>query len=141
MKLTFTCGLPGSGKTTKAEQYASEHDVALIKLDDYTYHYREGFLPKDILSFAYADIISALNAGKNVLYDSVNPTKAERKHLIESLPSGTEIECLYMNTPFEQCAIRGKKMWTEIFARNFETPISDEGFTVIECFDGIDQTA
>lgn len=137
MTFTVMCGLPCSGKTTKANELAEQSGATLIRLDDYTHFYLDGYKPQDILSFVLRDIGNALERGEDVIYDAVNATADERRQVIEMVGvKDCRVVCIYMQTPVEICVARDKTRWAAIFAQRFEPPTETEGFELIDRDDG-----
>lgn len=139
MTLTMMCGLPNSGKTTKANNIAEETGATIIRVDDYTHLYQDGYKPNQILEIVINDTKSALECGENVVYDAVNATKSERKQLFDNFSTIADVVCVYMDTPAEMCVSRDKHGWSSIYARFFEVPTTDEGFELVCCKDGVDK--
>ncbi|MCQ2077810.1 MAG: ATP-binding protein [Bacteroidaceae bacterium] len=138
MTFTMMCGLPNSGKTTKASDLAAQTGATLIRLDNYTHLYLEGYKPRNILDLAIADISAALECGEDVIYDSVNATAYERGLVVEAVENkGCSIVCIYMNTPVEVCCERDNTVWAAAYAQRFEMPTETEGFEVIISNDGV----
>lgn len=141
MTLTMMCGLPNSGKTTKANNIAEETGAVIIRVDDYTYLYEQGYKPQQMLEIVHNDVRANLESGHDIIYDAVNATAVERqqlKNIVE--PFGVRVVCVYMATPTEMCVSRDKHGWSSFYARFFEEPTEDEGFELIICKDGIEET-
>lgn len=139
MTLTMMCGLPNSGKTTKANNIAEETGATIIRVDDYTYLYQEGYKPNQIIEIVINDTKSAIERGEDVVYDAVNATKSERKQLFDNFSTIADVVCVYMDTPTEMCVSRDKHGWSSFYARFFEAPTIDEGFEIVCCKDGIEE--
>lgn len=140
MTLTIMCGLPNSGKTTKANNIAEETGATIIRVDDYTHLYQEGYKPNQIIEIVINDTKSVLGRGEDVVYDAVNATKSERKQLFDNFSTIADVVCVYMVTPAEMCIKRDKSGWSSFYARIFEEPTEDEDFELIICKDGIEET-
>ena len=131
MKLILMVGLPASGKTTLAQEYAEEFDCELIEYDKVA-----GFNKRDVI---LSMIDSYLQEGKDVILDGLYVAKKRRIRPIEVGRSyGAEI-CLYMvDTPYEECIENNKKREhpiDESFIRLadvlYEEPTEDEYDTLI----------
>lgn len=138
MTLTIMCGLPNSGKTTKATALAESTGATLIRHDDYysrvitttTFVKKEHL--EQVTQLVLNDIKAHLENGEDVIYDAVNNTIASRQKVIETCAvDGCRYVCVYMDTPLDQSLERDKSGWTSVFSRNFEIPTEDEKFDEI----------
>lgn len=137
MNLILLCGIPNSGKTTKATSIAEETGYTLVRYDDYS-HLIKDHHAYEIVDIVQKEVADKLNSGQNVVYDAVNRTKAKRMELL-SMCKGHHCTCVYMDTPTEICVERdnSKVGWSALFAQIFEVPTEDEGFDkFIICHDG-----
>jgi len=138
MKLTFMCGIPNSGKTTKAATLAEQTGDILISLDEYTHLYEDGYMPIDVFEAAIADINAALDRGENVIFDAVNGNEFERQKLVNDCAhEGCEFQCIYMETPVDTCIERDSFIWSELISKHFEIPTANNGYELIVSADGI----
>lgn len=146
MKLYIMCGLPDSGKTTKAAALAEETGATVISHDAY---YKTVIRPSDVVTRemlervtenALADVKTHLENGEDVIYDAVNHTVESRKNVLEKCAvEGLHTVCLYLDTPLEQCEARNR-MWARTFQRSLEVPTESEGFDeLIISMDGRNQ--
>ena len=134
MKLYIMCGLPDSGKTTKAAALAEETGATVISHDAY---YKTVIRPSDVVTRemlervtenALADVKTHLENGEDVIYDAVNTKAKNRRAVLEKcMVEGVYTVCVYIATPLEVCESRGG-MWSRVFAQSFEPPTPDEGF-------------
>ena len=109
--LFILCGYPYAGKSHVARELIARTGIASVSIDD-IFHER-GFdwdtnrLPnaqdwEGIFDTSYAKIKELLQAGKNVLYDSTNHTKASRDRLREVARSvGAASYVIYVETAVE----------------------------------------
>ena len=131
MKLIIMVGLPASGKTTLAEEYAEEFDCELIEYDKVIAPNKK----ETILSM----IDGFLKDGKDVILDGLYVAKKRRTEPIEVGRSYDAEICLYMvDTPYEECIENNKKREhpiDEVFIRLadvlYEEPTEDEYDTLI----------
>ena len=141
MKLTMMCGLPNSGKTTKAAALARETGAALVTWDEHARRVGKVLQQDEIREAVVSAIRAALEDGRDVVYDAVNATAEERKRIAEACTrgiDGVQTACMFMDTPVDICMPRDRFGWARAFARFFRPPTEDEGFGErIVCRDGI----
>ena len=83
-------GIPASGKSTFAKNFASFHKgYKIVSTDDIRWKLFgnpsiQGN-PKRIFAIAYKEIISYLNSGHNVIFDATNISRKNRANLINFL--------------------------------------------------------
>lgn len=88
-KFIMMCGLPGSGKSTYAKKHFVGENVVYLSSDEL----REELLGDEnnqeengkIFEEMERRTISALKAGKNVIYDACNTSYKKRSHLIKQI--------------------------------------------------------
>lgn len=80
--LHLMCGLPGSGKSTKAQALAQSLDAVIVSADDYFMRGGRYIFDAEQLPLAHADCqahaSAALAAGRAVIVDNTNLRKAHR---------------------------------------------------------------
>lgn len=121
--LFILCGFPYAGKSFVAKELKKSTDVFYVAIDD-IFH-RQGFdwntntLPnndewRNIFDESYEISKSALQEGKNVLYDSTNQTVASRDKLREVAYSvGAETKVIYVQCSPETVWKRWEKSTLE----------------------------
>ena len=143
-KLIILCGIPGSGKTTYANDYMKRNINALhlcsdaIRKELYGDENIQGN-PGDIFTLMQKRAIDALNNGRDVIYDATNITRKDRAGIIASCPRFAKIECHIIWAPIETCIERdstrertvGKGVIDRMLKR-FQAPYYDEGIDEIE---------
>ena len=143
-KLIILCGIPGSGKTTYATKYISEHSNTVHLNSD---NIRKELLGDEatqgdnnlIFSRMQNRAIDGLNFGYNVIYDATNMTRKDRAGIIAVCPKFAKIECHIIWAPIETCIERdverkrtvGKEVIDRMLKR-FQAPYYDEGIDEIE---------
>lgn len=143
-KLILLVGIPGSGKTTYAEDYI-EQNADTIHLSSDTIRkelYGDESIqgnPADVFSLMQKRAIEALNNGQNVLYDATNITRKDRASIINICPKFTKIEVHVIWAPIEVCierdAARDRTVGKEVIDRmlkRFQAPYYDEGIEEIK---------
>ena len=104
-------GLPGSGKTTFAKEFLSEHpgmeyfspDQYYEKINGDECDRRNTF---EVWHTMFGDIHKAEVEGKDVLIDSDNITYAQRTQWLEWFPDFEAHHLMYFERPFELCLER-----------------------------------
>jgi predicted kinase len=129
MELVVFVGLPGSGKSTYYQRELSSTHT-LVSKDRMSPHNRR--------VQQKAQIAEALQKGRSVAVDNTNPTRADRKELIElGRALGARVVCLYFPLPAKDCVARnqqreGKARVPNVaifaIAKKLEPPSLDEGF-------------
>lgn len=142
--LIILVGPPGSGKTTYATKYISEHSN--------TVHLNSDNIRKElwgdeatqgdnslIFSRMQNRAIDGLNFGCNVIYDATNMTRKDRAGIIAACPKFAKIECHIIWAPIETCierdAERKRTVGKEVIDRmlkRFQAPYYDEGINEIK---------
>lgn len=148
-KFIMMVGLPGSGKSTWAKEYAktSENETVILSSDEI----REelfGSCGADIQTAENHEKVfttmfrrtkSALAEGKDVIYDATNLKKKHRIHLLRGLQ---DVQCLkvcqLLILPYEECVRRNnerestvpeKVMWK--MYTGFQPPHDSEGWDYV----------
>lgn len=150
-RLIILCGLPGSGKSSYAEE--------LLKINN-TFGFNEEFVVHSsdaIRAELFGDAGSQedngrvfelmqrrtrddLKAGKTVVYDATNITRKSRKSAIACAnPAKDTIECYVIWTSPEECirrdSLRDRKVGAAVIEkmlRRWQSPWKDEGFDVVD---------
>ncbi len=143
-KLILLVGIPGSGKTTYAKEYARTHEETvhlssdLIRAELYGDEFTQGD-PVRVFGLMQKRAIEALNGGKSVLYDATNMTRKDRSGIIAACPRHAQVEAHIIWAPIETCIERdarrdrtvGRAVIDKMLKR-FQAPYYDEGFDSIE---------
>ncbi len=118
----FLCGLPGSGKTTRARELVREHDAVVFSEDVWI---RDLYDPPAIHDDAARDRVKAvqleialdlLRRGIDVVFDWGVWARSERDHYRAVVAeTSAEFVLIYLNVPLEELQRR-------VAARNVELP-------------------
>ena len=142
--LIILCGIPGSGKSTYAQNYIKQNPNAVHLSSDATRKELYGDEsvqgnPGDVFSLMQKRAIEALNNGRSVIYDATNITRKDRQGIISVCPKFAKIECHIIWAPIEECIERdfkrertvGKEVIDRMLKR-FQAPYYDEGMSEIK---------
>lgn len=143
VKLIILCGIPGSGKTTYAQNYIKEHggihlSSDLIRKELYGDESIQGN-PQEVFSLMQKRAIDTLNDGHDIVYDATNITRKDRSGIISLCPKFVQIECHIVWAPIAACIERdasrertvGKAVIDKMLKR-FQPPFVDEGIDEIK---------
>lgn len=142
-KLIVLCGIPGSGKTTYAQEYIKKYgglhlSSDLIRKELYGDESTQGN-PSEVFALMQNRAIEALNNGMTVLYDATNITRKDRSNIIAACPKFVQIEAHVIWAPIEKCieqdAARNRTVGTAVIdkmLKRFQSPFYDEGFDEIK---------
>ena len=143
-KLIMLCGLPGSGKSTYANDYAARNNNVVhlssdaIRAELYGNESTQGN-PAEVFGVMQKRAIEALNNGQDVVYDATNITRKDRSGIIGVCPKFAKIECHIIWAPIEICiqrdAERERTVGKEVIDRmlkRFQAPYYDEGIDEIK---------
>lgn len=154
-KLILLVGIPGSGKTTYAQEYARTHnDVVhlssdLIRAELYGDESIQGD-PAEVFSLMQKRAVDALKSANSVLYDATNMTRKDRAGIIAVCPIYAQIEAHVIWAPIETCierdANRDRTVGLAVIDKmlnRFQAPYYDEGFDDIKIIkpDGFNESA
>ena len=143
-KLIMLVGIPGSGKTTYAKEYARIHDDTIhissdsIRAELYGDESIQGD-PATVFSLMQKRAVEAIKSGKTVLYDATNMTRKDRSGIIDACPRYAQVEAHVVWAPIEICVERdsnrdrtvGRAVIDKMLKR-FQAPYYDEGFDDIK---------
>ena len=143
-KLILLVGIPGSGKTTYAKEYARTHDETihlssdLIRAELYGDESIQGD-PVKVFGLMQKRAVEALKSGKSVIYDSTAMTRKDRAGIIAACPRHAQIEAHIIWAPIETCVERdanrdrtvGRAVIDKMLKR-FQAPYFDEGIDDIK---------
>ena len=128
-------GRPASGKSTLTDRYFTPHSYVTVNRDTL------GTQQKCL-----AAAKTALKAGKSVLVDNTNPSKATRTAYIDLAKEfKVPVRCIHLNIPLElshhlnlyrQTKSKGKQrrvpeVGYRVYDKNFEKPETAEGFAEV----------
>lgn len=149
-KLIILCGLPGSGKSSYAENYKAVDDAIY---NDFTIIHSSDAIREELFGDAGSQEDNAkvfelmrkrtqedLKAGKTVIYDATNITRKARKSAIACAhPTNDTVECHIVWAEPEECirrdSLRARKVGPAVIdkmLRRWQSPWTDEGFDKIE---------
>ena len=142
--LIVMCGLPASGKSTYSEWLAKSGVFQrvcpdLIRKDLYGDENIQGD-GKKVFSTAHYQMATIGNLRGNVVFDATNIDRKTRKDLVKKMrPHFDIIICKWFSTPLLLCKLRNAKRERQVpeevldsMWERFRTPMSDEGFDIIE---------
>ena len=143
-KLIILVGIPGSGKTTYAKEYARVHDNTIhissdsIRAELYGDESIQGN-PVEVFSTMQNRTVDTIISGKNVLYDATNMTRKDRAGIINSCLKHAQIEAHIIWCPIETCIERDANRERTVglavidkMLKRFQAPYYDEGFDDIK---------
>lgn len=142
--LILCVGIPGSGKTTYAQKYISEHNNIIHLSSDGIREELWGDEAtqgdnNEVFSLMQNRAIEALNNGQSVVYDSTGMTRKDRSYIISQCPKFVKIEAHIIWAPIETCikrdANRERTVGKEVIDRmlkRFQAPFYDEGIDEIK---------
>ena len=149
-KLIILCGLPGSGKSSYAEQFKAVDDAFCT---DITVIHSSDAIREELFGDAGSQedngrvfelmrkrTMEDLKAGKTVIYDATNITRKARKSAIACAhPTHDTVECHIVWAEPEECirrdSLRDRKVGPEVIdkmLRRWQSPWIDEGFDKVE---------
>lgn len=141
MRLYMLVGLPGSGKSTWAENHKDEYKFKIISSDKIRGEmFGDESCQEDngkIFQIMNQRTMQTLSEGYDVCYDATNISRKSRKSilsLINNSKDNIEVIAIVFNTPFYQCLLnnnsRSRKVPPEAIKRmmgQFEIPVKGEG--------------
>ena len=145
-KLIVMCGLPGSGKTTKAKTLSEEYNATYISSDDLRKEMLGDENNQDNNESVFIEMnkrtADELRRGNNVIYDSCNISCKRRIALIQTMKRyNPEFICALVYKTYEDCLIdnrdRSRVVPDGVIKRmlmNFYFPQKFEGWNEIKIF-------
>lgn len=146
--MIMMCGLPGSGKTQRAQELAaqiretkgactvlSSDNIRKELFDDENYQEKNN----KVFRVLHERARERLRDGESVIFDATNLSRKKRKAFLTSLKNITCYTCCYlMPTPYKKCLKNNKKRKRvvpvsviERMYKSFNVPYYDEGFDYI----------
>lgn len=142
--LYIMIGLPGSGKSTYAENICARNRTTLVSTDEIRRELWGSAADQqrgdEVFNEAYRRIEIALVAGDDVVFDATNLKGRNRRYLCRRFrPIAEEIKAIYIKASIETCiaadSLRARKVGAEVITRMAGTmtePSLEEGFDSIE---------
>lgn len=139
-KILAISGIPGSGKTTLANQLAQQYNATVHSYDNMTGANTKESMDGSVKR-AWLEAISAdLRAGKSVVCDGLNLTVKDREEVLSAV---ADIPCkkvlIIKNVPLETCLQRNRQRRARLpdfvleqSAERWEEPTLDEGWDEIK---------
>ena len=150
-KLIVLCGLPGSGKSSYAEQlvninntFTSDEEIVIHSSDAIRKElFGDAGSQEDngrVFELMHKRTREDLKAGKTVIYDATNITRKARKSAIACAhPTNDTVECHVIWAEPEECirrdSLRDRKVGRAVIdkmLRRWQSPWKDEGFDTVE---------
>ena len=142
MKLIMLVGLPGSGKSTKAEEFRRQgyiiHSPDVIR-NELNLHSNDD--TQKVYDILHEHILADMNKGKDIVYDSTNLTRRRRLKFLNLIRKyDYEKICHVLLTPLDLCKERNSQRVGYSKVPNNELnrmsemitiPMSDEGWDKI----------
>lgn len=151
-KLYMLVGLPASGKSTWVEKQKFDSKVAIVSTDKHIDEYAKslGKTYNEVFAEYYniakklmnAEIESAVNAQKHIVWDQTNTTKASRVLKLKQIPDNYLKIAIVIALPQEKehdrrlKSRKGKIISQRVISQmkeGYEKPELSEGFDSIRC--------
>ena len=142
-KMYLMCGLSGAGKTTFAKEFAKEHNLTYISIDDF-YKKAGGIYNDETGFYVWIEFYKTIHMLEwlhcDILIDTNAPTFVKRQQFIDWFPSFDEYNLIYIAIDDEELrkknnASRGRIVPADEMFRmrkEFESPVeffSDNSLT------------
>jgi predicted kinase len=137
-------GIPGSGKSTYANQCKNDSTIYLssdlIRKELYG---DEGCQDDSsrVFNLMHERTLEALKSGYDVIYDATNLTRKSRRSILSQIPAYVNKKCVIVWAPISYCIsrdmCRGRVVGEAVIdkmLKRFEAPFYDEGFDDIEVY-------
>lgn len=112
MKVIFTVGLPGSGKSTFVKQLAISENAVILSSDAIRQElFGDATKQKSRVVFRtlYERLNNLVAKGFSVIVDATNIERDRRVFALRKLPSNIKKECYYFDTPYSICVARNQQ--------------------------------
>lgn len=153
--LYIMCGLPASGKTTKAKEIVAEEGAEYVSSDEIRKElYGDESCQSDnqkVFEHYYKRMNQYLSEGKDVVIDSTNVTLKSRKRIFSECKVNCEKFIYVIATPIEICYENDLKRERHVgkeaidkFWKSFQFPQDFEGFsgtTVINLYSNVSKVS
>jgi predicted kinase len=134
------CGVPGSGKSTKAAQISQERNIPILALDDYREKMNVGGDGDQgaVVDAAEKDALDLLRARKPFIWDATNIFRDIRSSVVALFAKyHASVRIVYVEAPwkvmFERNAQRSRKVPEDVIvkmAEGLEMPSPNEAHVV-----------
>ena len=155
-RLIMMVGLPGSGKSTIAERYKNneaffEREVVIHSSDsirEELFGERDQTQNQKVFDELHSRVKRDLDKGLTVIYDATNLSRKKRRHVINNIAKGHNVECLFLWVGIDRLfAINQERSEEEKLPREkleqlvktTHVPLYEEGFKKIEFIDVYDE--
>lgn len=138
MKVIFTVGLPGSGKSTFVKQLAQRENAVVLSSDAIRQElFGDATKQKSRVVFRtlYERLNSLVAKGFSVIVDATNIERERRMFALRKIPSTAQKVCYYFDTPYSICVARNQQrkrhvplIVMEKMRKHLEFPTVGEGF-------------
>lgn len=138
MKVIFTVGLPGSGKSTFVKELAKRENAVILSSDSIRDElFGDATKQKSRMVFRtlYERLNNLVAKGFSVIVDATNIERERRIFALRKLPSAIKKECYYFDTPYVTCVDRNQQrkrhvplIVMEKMRKHLEFPTIGEGF-------------
>ncbi len=143
-KLIIMVGLPGSGKSARANQLAVLRDFTVLSSDsirkELSGSEQDQTQNDKVFRILYKRMNDLLSKGERVIIDATNTTIKARKRILSECKVPCYKEVQLVATPIEECLSRDKLRERSVgeevirkFEQSFQCPQYFEGFDYIEC--------
>ena len=138
MKVIFTVGLPGSGKSTFVQKLAKEENAFILSSDTIRQElFGDASKQKSRVVFRvlYERLNEHMAKGHSVIVDATNIERERRIFALHKLPSSLQKECYYFDTPYAKSVARNQQRKRQVplaimekMRKHLEFPTIGEGF-------------
>lgn len=148
VKFIMLVGIPGSGKSTYAQDFKRFYDCSIISSDAI----REEIFgdatiqnnPDIIFKIMKERTLESLDKGVDVIYDATNISRKYRLQILRDIPAYVSKQCHIIWAPIEVCKARNisrdHKVPEEVIdkmLKNFQAPYFDEGWNTIYIYNNV----
>ncbi len=99
-KMYLMCGLSGVGKTTFAQQFAADHNIEYLGIDDFYPKVEGAYDDPNIVFDTWIRFWQAIHTrmmeGKTVIIDTNAPTRVKRRQFVDWFPKFDEYNLIYI---------------------------------------------
>lgn len=148
-KLYMLIGLPGSGKTSWANDHADAYNAKVMSSDAFRRlvcgSEEDQTRNNEVFAKMNDCVATLLENGRDVIYDATNLTRKNRERTMKYINykvKNVEYTALIFTTPIEICKVNNQKRTRQVpgkvydrMLRQFEMPLYSEGFEHIHTID------